>query len=104
VGGGKGGYIDVHQLFNGIQDYLVQAAEMKFHCFFLMPVVDVFPTKHREELEVAYELNLEQVFDVDTVPGPCLCAVYPLQLNPKTDSAKQQTVSILLLCTSYALC
>jgi hypothetical protein len=57
----------VHQLFHGIRDYLVQAAEMKFNCFFLMPVVDAFPTKLREELEAAYESNLEEVFDVDTV-------------------------------------
>jgi hypothetical protein len=57
----------VHQLFNGIRDYLVQAAEMKFNCFFLMPIVDVFPAKLREELEAAYDINLEDVFDVDTV-------------------------------------
>jgi hypothetical protein len=57
----------VHQLFEGIRDYLVQAAEMKFNCFFLMPIVDVFPTKLREELEAAFEANLDGVFDVATV-------------------------------------
>ena len=57
----------VHQLFEGIRDYLVQATEMKFNCFFLMPIIDTFPTKLREELEAAYENNLEEVFDVATV-------------------------------------
>jgi hypothetical protein len=45
----------------------VQAAEMKFNCFFLMPVIDVFPMKLREELEVAYDADLDAVFDIQAV-------------------------------------
>eukprot|EP00892_Ulva_mutabilis_P001680 jgi/Ulvmu1/11512/UM078_0001.1 len=52
------------QLFAGIRDYLVQAVEMKFNCFFLMPVIDVFPVRLRAELESAYEADLDAVFDV----------------------------------------
>jgi hypothetical protein len=61
----------VHQLFEGIRDYLVQATEMKFNCFFLMPIIDTFPNKLREELEAAYETNLEDVFDVALVRHRC---------------------------------
>lgn len=67
------------QLFAGIRDYLVQAVEMKFNCFFLMPVIDAFPVRLREELEAAYEADLDAVFDVAAVRPlpPCctLCAV-----------------------------
>ena len=51
----------------GIRDHVVQAVELKFHCFFLMPVVDTFPTRLREELEQAYEEDLDEVFDVAAV-------------------------------------
>eukprot|EP00798_Chlamydomonas_sp_ICE-L_P024458 gene24458-10058_t len=34
----------VCQTFNGIRDYIVQAAELKFNCFFLMKIIDAFPT------------------------------------------------------------
>ena len=30
----------------------MQAVELKFNCFFLMPVVDAFPSRLRAELEV----------------------------------------------------
>jgi hypothetical protein len=40
---------------------------MKFNCFFLMPVIDTFPMRLREELEVAYEADLDAVFDVAAV-------------------------------------
>ena len=40
---------------------------MKFNCFFLMPVIDVFPMKLREELEIAYEADLNAVFDIQAV-------------------------------------
>jgi hypothetical protein len=43
---------------------------MKFNCFFLMPIVDAFPARLREELEAAYEAGLEHVFDVTAVRGP----------------------------------
>lgn len=51
----------------GIRDHVVQAVELKFNCFFLMPVVDAFPTRLREELEQAYEEDLDEVFDVAAV-------------------------------------
>lgn len=31
------------QVFEGIRDFIVQSVELKFNCFFLMPLVDVFP-------------------------------------------------------------
>ena len=31
------------QVFEGVRDHIVQACELKFHCFFLMPVIDAFP-------------------------------------------------------------
>lgn len=43
---------------------------MKFNCFFLMPVVDSFPTRLREELEAAFDENLDAVFDVVAVRFP----------------------------------
>lgn len=51
----------------GIRDHVVQAVELKFNCFFLMPVVDTFPTKLREELEAAYDEDIDEVFDVTAV-------------------------------------
>jgi hypothetical protein len=53
--------------FAGIRDHVVQAVELKFNCFFLMPVIDSFPTRLREELEQAYEEDLDEVFDVAAV-------------------------------------
>lgn len=46
---------------------MVQSVELKFNCFFLMPVVDSFPTKLREELESAYDDDIDEVFDVTAV-------------------------------------
>ena len=46
---------------------MVQAVELKFNCFFLMPVVDSFPTRLREELESAYDDDIDEVFDVTAV-------------------------------------
>ncbi|GAQ80690.1 dynamin family protein [Klebsormidium nitens] len=57
----------VSQIFQGIRDYFVQSAELKFNCFFLMPMIDRFPGLLRERLEVAYEEDLDNVFDVGTV-------------------------------------
>lgn len=57
----------VCQIFEGIRDHFVQSVELKFNCFFLMPVVDAFPTRLREELEMAYEEDLDEVFDVAAV-------------------------------------
>ncbi|EFJ19523.1 hypothetical protein SELMODRAFT_110974 [Selaginella moellendorffii] len=54
----------VAKIFEGIRDHFVTAAELKFNCFFLMPVVDKFPALLREDLEVAFEEDLDRVFDV----------------------------------------
>eukprot|EP00250_Pteridium_aquilinum_P017451 c23631_g1_i1 orf=300-3137(-) len=54
----------VAQIFEGIRDHFVTAAELKFNCFFLMPVVDKFPALLREDLEAAFEEDLDNVFDV----------------------------------------
>lgn len=56
----------VCQIFEGIRDHVVQAGELKFNCFFLMPLVDSFPARLREELESAYD-DLDSVFDVGAV-------------------------------------
>lgn len=56
----------VCQIFEGIRDHVVQAVELKFNCFFLMPLVDAFPARLREELEAAYD-DLDSVFDVGAV-------------------------------------
>ena len=37
------------------------AVELKFNCFFLMPLIDTFPTRLREELEAAYDEDLDEV-------------------------------------------
>ena len=37
------------------------AVELKFNCFFLMPLIDTFPTRLREELESAYDEDLDEV-------------------------------------------
>jgi hypothetical protein len=50
-----------HCAVTGIRDHVVQVVELKFNCFFLMPVVDTFPTRLREELEAAYMDDLDEV-------------------------------------------
>eukprot|EP00775_Hariotina_reticulata_P003076 gene3076-3355_t len=57
----------VCQVFEGIRDFIVQAVELKFNCFFLMPLVDTFPQHLREQLEDAFEDDVEGVFDVKAV-------------------------------------
>ena len=42
------------QIFEGIRDFIVQSVELKFNCFFLMPLVDTFP----------------QVWQQSQLPGP----------------------------------
>ncbi|KAJ7560352.1 hypothetical protein O6H91_04G126000 [Diphasiastrum complanatum] len=54
----------VARIFEGIRDHFVAAAELKFNCFFLMPVVDKFPALLREDLEVAFDKDIDNVFDV----------------------------------------
>jgi hypothetical protein len=57
----------VRQIYAGIRGYVVQSVELKFNCFFLMPLVDTFPARLREELECAYDEDLDEVFDVGAV-------------------------------------
>lgn len=45
------------------------AVELKFNCFFLMPMLDAFPGRLREELDSAYVDDLDAVFDVTAVRG-----------------------------------
>ena len=52
----------------GIRDQVVTTVELKFNCFFLMPLLDAFPGRLREELETAYA----QV--CATTKPPCLTA------------------------------
>jgi hypothetical protein len=47
------------QIFEGIRDFIVQSVELKFNCFFLMPLVDHFPQRLREQLEGAWEEDIE---------------------------------------------
>jgi hypothetical protein len=47
------------QIFEGIRDFIVQSVELKFNCFFLMPLVDTFPQHLREQLEGAWEEDIE---------------------------------------------
>lgn len=54
----------VAQIFQGIRDHFLTSAELKFNCFFLMPVVDKFPALLREDLENAFEDDLDNAFDV----------------------------------------
>ena len=49
----------VMQVFEGIRDFIVQSVELKFNCFFLMPVIDQFPETLRSQLEAAWEEDLE---------------------------------------------
>lgn len=37
------------------RDHVVQSMELKFNCFFLMPVVDAFPSRLRSQMEALYE-------------------------------------------------
>lgn len=54
----------VEQVFNGIRDHFVQAAELKFNCFFLMPLINEFPARLRSEMEQAFAQDTDGVFDV----------------------------------------
>lgn len=57
----------VCSVFDGIRDHVISCAELKFNCFFLMPIIDKFPGILREHLERAYEEDLDGVFDVASV-------------------------------------
>ncbi|KAK6921400.1 Dynamin, N-terminal [Dillenia turbinata] len=57
-------YALVQQIFHGIREYFLASAELKFNCFLLMPVVDKLPALLRDELESAFEDDLDNVFDI----------------------------------------
>jgi GTPase SAR1 family protein len=57
----------VRQIYAGIRAYVVQSVELKFNCFFLMPLMNEFSGFLRQEMEMAFEENLDQVFDVRLV-------------------------------------
>ncbi|KAJ7946684.1 Dynamin-like protein [Quillaja saponaria] len=57
-------YALVQQIFHGIREYFLASAELKFNCFLLMPIVDKLPALLREDLESAFEDDLDNVFDI----------------------------------------
>ncbi|CAM8971685.1 hypothetical protein QQ045_029604 [Rhodiola kirilowii] len=57
-------YALVQQIFHGIREYFLASAELKFNCFLLMPVVDKLPALLREDLESAFEDDIDNVFDI----------------------------------------
>ncbi|KAL3515566.1 hypothetical protein ACH5RR_022468 [Cinchona calisaya] len=57
-------YALVQQIFHGIREYFLASAELKFNCFLLMPVVDKLPALLQEDLESAFEDDLDNVFDI----------------------------------------
>lgn len=57
----------VEQIFDGIREQLITSSELKFNCFFLMPCIQSFPARLREEIEGAMEEDLDSVFDVAAV-------------------------------------
>ncbi|GAV89980.1 Dynamin_N domain-containing protein [Cephalotus follicularis] len=57
-------YALVQQIFHGIREYFMASVELKFNCFLLMPVVDKLPALLREDLESAFEDDLDNVFDI----------------------------------------
>ncbi|CAI7830157.1 unnamed protein product, partial [Closterium sp. NIES-54] len=59
----------VMQIFEGIRDHFVMSAELKFNCFFLMPLMDRFPARLREDLEAVAGGGLDAVFDISRVRG-----------------------------------
>lgn len=57
----------VRQIFSGIRAHIVQSVELKFNCFFLMPLLNEFQTFLRTEMEDAFDISLDSVFDVKSV-------------------------------------
>ncbi|CAK9140463.1 unnamed protein product [Ilex paraguariensis] len=60
-------YALVQQIFHGIREYFLASVELKFNCFLLMPVVDKLPALLREDLESAFEDDLDDVFDISNL-------------------------------------
>ncbi|TVU51148.1 hypothetical protein EJB05_02556 [Eragrostis curvula] len=57
-------YALVHQIFHGIKEHFLVTTELKFNCFLLMPIVDKLPALLRQDLESAFEDELDNIFDV----------------------------------------
>jgi hypothetical protein len=57
----------VRQIYAGIRSYVVQSVELKFNCFFLMPLMNEFAGFLRQEMEAQFEDSLDSVFDVRSV-------------------------------------
>ncbi|CAN6476158.1 unnamed protein product [Victoria cruziana] len=57
-------YALVQQIFQGIREHFLVSAELKFNCFLLMPMVDKLPVLLREDLESAFDDELDTVFNV----------------------------------------
>jgi hypothetical protein len=57
----------VRQIYAGIRTYVVQSVELKFNCFFLMPLMNEFAGFLRQEMEAQFEDSLDSVFDVRSV-------------------------------------
>eukprot|EP00240_Pyramimonas_obovata_P003576 CAMPEP_0118946316 /NCGR_PEP_ID=MMETSP1169-20130426/44011_1 /TAXON_ID=36882 /ORGANISM="Pyramimonas obovata, Strain CCMP722" /LENGTH=824 /DNA_ID=CAMNT_0006892251 /DNA_START=57 /DNA_END=2531 /DNA_ORIENTATION=- len=57
----------VQNIFEGIRDHIITAAELKFNCFFLLPILRKFPMRLREQLERAFEEDIDSIFDVHAV-------------------------------------
>lgn len=72
------------------------AVELKFNCFFLMPLIDAFPTHLREELEAAYEEDLDDVFDVGAVRAALTARLHSLESELHQVSAKVERISYCL--------
>ncbi|EEF33759.1 dynamin-like protein ARC5 [Ricinus communis] len=60
-------YALVQQIFHGIREYFLASAELKFNCFLLMPVIDKLPALLRQDLESAFEDDMDNVFDITNI-------------------------------------
>ncbi|KAK4777641.1 hypothetical protein SAY87_017828 [Trapa incisa] len=57
-------YALVQQIFHGIREYFLTSAELKFNCFLLMPVIDKLPALLQEDLDSAFEDDLDNIFNI----------------------------------------
>ncbi|KAF8057143.1 ARC5 [Scenedesmus sp. PABB004] len=85
----------VAQVFEGIRDFIVQAVELKYNCFFLLETVDGFPQRLREQLEEAWEADLEGVFDVKAVRGALEARVKNLEAEKKQVERLQRKFGLI---------
>ena len=59
----------VGSIFEGIREHVITCVELKFNAFFLMPMMDEFPTHLREVLETAYADDVDGIFNVSNIRG-----------------------------------